>query len=133
MRNRRTQTNATALRMLKTLALTGQFGLLITLILWFGVLAPSEIFGPWLAAAWAAPLLPALPGMLRGRSYSFAWNSLVLLLYLALGITELLSNPAEQVYALAVLLLTALTFASSQLYVRGRGSRARGQAQGTAD
>lgn len=107
------------------LAVLGQLGLIATLILWFAVLAPSTIFGPWLAAAWVTPLLPALPGMLRGRSYSFAWNSLVLLLYLALGITELLSNPAEQVYALAVLTLSALTFVCSQLYVRGRGAALR--------
>lgn len=113
------------LPLLQALALTGQLGLLATLALWFGWLAPSEIFGPWLALAWAAPLLPALPGMIRGRSYSFAWNSLVLLLYLALGLTEVLSNPAEQHYALALLLFTVLTFTSSQLYVRGQGSLSR--------
>lgn len=120
-------------RLTRGLALLGQLGLIATLVLWFALLAPSQIFGPWLAAAWVVPLLPALPGMLRGRSYSFAWNSLVLLLYLALGITELLSNPAEQAYALAVLLLTALTFVSSQLYVRGRGSGNRGVVQGESD
>lgn len=109
------------------LALFGQLGLITALILWFGLLAPSAIFGPWLALAWAAPLCLALPGMLRGRSYTFAWNSLLLLLYIALGLTELLSNPAEQPYALAVLVTTALTFVSSQLYVRGKGSISRNQ------
>lgn len=114
-------------RLMQGLALCGQLALITALGLWFGVLAPSEIFGPWLAAVWAAPLLLALPGMLRGRSYTYAWNSMLLLLYVALGLTELLSNPAEQFYALAVLLLTVLTFIASQLYVRGKGSLSRNQ------
>lgn len=114
-------------RLMQGLALCGQLGLITALGLWFGVLAPSAIFGPWLAAVWAAPLLLALPGMLRGRSYTYAWNSMLLLLYVALGLTELLSNPAEQFYALAVLLLTMLTFIASQLYVRGKGSLSRNQ------
>ncbi|MDX1497999.1 MAG: DUF2069 domain-containing protein [Salinisphaeraceae bacterium] len=117
------------IRLTQALALAGQLGLIASLVGWFAIGAPSPIFGPWLALAWVAPLLPALPGMLRGRSYSFAWNSLVLMLYLLLGITELLSNPDEQVYALAVLMFTALCFIASQLYVRARGSRSRNSKQ----
>lgn len=119
-------------RLTRALALCGQLGLICALVLWFGLLAPSTIFGPWLAALWAAPLLLALPGMLAGRSYTYAWNSLLLLLYLCLGITEVLSNPPEQLYALTVVLLTGLTFVSSQLYVRGLGSRTR-KVQGSSD
>ena len=114
-----------SLRLIQGTALFGQFSLITSLILWFAVLAPSAIFGPWLALFWSAPLLLAMPGLLRGRSYSFAWNSLLLMLYLALGITELLSNPAEQAYALSVLLCTVVTFVASQLYVRGLGSISR--------
>ena len=114
------------------IALLGHLGLILTLVLWFAVLAPSELFGPWLALFWCAPLLIPLPGLLRGRSYTYAWNSMLLLLYLTLGITEAMGAPQERSYAYAVLLCTAVTFVASQLYVRGRGSLTR-PVQGPAE
>ncbi len=107
------------------ITLLGHLGLITALILWFAVLAPSELFGPWLAAFWCVPLLLPLPGMLRGRSYTYAWNSMLLLLYLTLGITEAMGAPQERGFAYAVLVCTAITFIGCQLYVRGRGAEAR--------
>jgi uncharacterized membrane protein len=114
-----------SIKLSRGIALLGHFGLILTLALWFGVLAPSELFGPWLALFWIAPLLLPLPGLLLGHSYTYAWNSMLLLLYLTLGITEAMSTPQERSLAYAVLLCTAVTFVASQLYVRGKGSLAR--------
>ena len=112
-------------KLAKSVTLLGHFGLIGVLIAWFAVFAPSQLFGPWLAAFWCAPLLLPLPGMLRGRSYTYAWNSMLLLLYLTLGISEAMSAPQERGFAYAVLLCTAITFVGCQLYVRGRGAQAR--------
>lgn len=120
------------IKLARGIALAGHLSLIVTLILWFAVFAPSELFGPWLALFWCAPLLIPLPGLLRGRSYTYAWNSMLLLLYLTLGISESMGAPHERSYAYAVLLCTAITFVASQLYVRGRGSLTR-PAQGAAE
>ena len=63
-------------------------GLLIALIFlgtaWELFLAPVKPGGSWLVLK-VLPLMAALPGVLRGRRYTFKWTTLVIWLYAAEG------------------------------------------------
>lgn len=79
---------------------------------------------PWLLCVVAvAPLLAPLPGLLRGRRYTYAWASLFAMPYLAFAVTELLANPAARAVGSVSLLLIFAWFCSMVLYLRA--SRAR--------
>jgi uncharacterized membrane protein len=100
------------------LALAGYAGVLATVVYWYGIALPSEHLGAWLPAGLLLPLLPALPGLLRGRSYTHAWLSLLSLLYFTWSMTEALSNPPARVPATATLLATLLLFTGCVCFVR---------------
>jgi uncharacterized membrane protein len=53
-------------------------------VLWEGWLAPLRPGGSWLILK-ALPLLPAVPGVLRGRRYTSQWLSMVVWLYFLEG------------------------------------------------
>jgi uncharacterized membrane protein len=94
-----------------------------TLWLW-GALAASLL--GWCAAGYswllcllaAAPLLAPLPGLLRGRRYTYAWASLFAVPYLAFAVTELLVNPGARWVASLSLVLVFAWFCSMVLYLR---------------
>jgi len=71
----------------------------------------------------AAPLLAPLPGLVRGRRYTYAWASLFAMPYVAFAVTELLANPAARGVASLSLLLVFAWFCAMVLYLRA--SRAR--------
>jgi uncharacterized membrane protein len=52
------------------------------------------------------PLVAPLPGLARGRRYTYAWSTLVMIGYVALGITETLADPSART-APAFILFTA--------------------------
>jgi len=54
-------------------------------LLWEGWLAPLHPGGSWLILK-SLPLLPAVPGVLRGRRYTSQWLSMVVLLYFLEGV-----------------------------------------------
>lgn len=95
-------------RFLRGLALAADIALIVTLALWYATV-------PWLAAALAAPLLLPLPGLWRGHAHTYAWTSLLVLVYLVFLITEFWVSP-DRLYAgaalsaAAALLLACLTF-----------------------
>ena len=53
-------------------------------LLWEGWLAPLRPGGSWLILK-GLPLLPAVPGVLRGRRYTSQWLSMAVLLYFLEG------------------------------------------------
>lgn len=60
---------------------------IVSLLVWFG----------WaIGVVLSIPLMFAMPGLLRRRSYTVAWVSLLSLFYLALGMTEAFSTPADR-------------------------------------
>ena len=48
----------------------------------------------WLLLLLVAPLLAALPGLLRGRRRTFAWATLCLTPHFVYALTEIVANPA---------------------------------------
>jgi uncharacterized membrane protein len=58
--------------------------LIVLCLLWEGWLAPLRPGGSWLILK-GLPLLPAVPGVLRGRRYTSQWLSMAVLLYFLEG------------------------------------------------
>ena len=108
------------------LALAAYVALMALLAAWYGWLHPPRVVPPAAAVALAlVPLLPALPGLLRGRPYTHAWASLLILAYLAHGIMESLAAPAQAGLARLEVVLASLFFAAALLYARVRGRQER--------
>jgi len=77
-------------------------------VLWEVWVAPLHPGGSLLVLK-VVPLLIAVPGVLRGRAFTFGWLSLLLWFYAAEGVTRALTDPAAASRALGALeLLLAL-------------------------
>lgn len=100
-------------------ALIGYFGLWCLLPLWYAWLAPpthlplATVLGFLLT-----PLLFPLPGLLRGTLYTYAWSSMLSLMYFAHGVSESWTLIAERTYGLLEIVLSLLWFTGAILYVR---------------
>ena len=83
--------------------------------LWLAPLAP----GGTLLALKAAPLALPLGGILSGRRYTFQWSSLLILGYLAEGVTRAWSEAgAARGLAIAEAALSLAFFAAAVAYAR---------------
>jgi uncharacterized membrane protein len=76
-----------------------------------------------LCLAAVVPLLAPLPGLIRGRRYTYAWATLFAIPYLMFAVTELLVNPAARWVASLSLVLVFAWFCAMVLFLRA--SRAR--------
>lgn len=63
-----------------------------------------------LAALAAAPLLSALPGLVRDHRRTYAWMSLAVVPYLALALMEVIANPGVRVGAFVGLITAFALF-----------------------
>ncbi|WP_418236018.1 DUF2069 domain-containing protein [Comamonas serinivorans] len=93
--------------------------------------APTVPGGSWVLAAKALPLLPALPGLLRLRMYTYRWLSLLVWLYVTEGVVRAASEMGpSRLLALAEVALAAALFVACSLHVRLRLKHARAAATG---
>jgi uncharacterized membrane protein len=81
----------------------------------------SQLFEWILAAFWTIPLLLPLPGMLRGKPYTYAWANFIVMFYLIHGLISLYAIENERWYALVELLLSVCMFIGCIFYARLRG------------
>jgi len=114
------------MRNLYRLALSAYIGLIILTLLWEGWLAPAPHFPPgfWLTLK-SIPLLMPLFGLLHGTSYTYAWASMLILVYFVEGLVLAVSHRQEPFalhgvlpYALLEILLSTIFFFSAVFYVR---------------
>jgi uncharacterized membrane protein len=102
--------NAEALR----LAIFGVMALIaIMLIAWHG---KTPRF--WLLVFSLVPLLIPLPGFIHRQRRTFAWASLLTIPYMALGMTEIIANPAHRAIPAALLLLAFAWLVALVAYLR---------------
>lgn len=66
------------------------------------------------------PLLFPLPGLLRGRDYTFAWATMLLVFYVGGYLAAGHANPADKWASFGVAALAALEFVSLSVYVKVR-------------
>jgi len=109
---------------LAQLGACASLGTLILLCLaWELWLAPLRPGGSWLALK-ALPLAAPLPGVLRGRRYTFQWALLLVLAYLAEGAVRAWTETGAAAHlAAAEIALVAVFFACAIRYVRATGGR----------
>jgi uncharacterized membrane protein len=87
-------------------------------VAWELFLAPIRPGGSWLVLK-VAPLMAALPGVLRGRRYTFQWATLLIWLYAAEGATRAYTDAgAGSALALAELALAVGFFAAAVAWLR---------------
>lgn len=72
----------------------------------------------------AAMLCIPLPGILRGRSYTCAWASMLVGIYVAGYLAAGYARPAAKLEAFALATLALLDYLSLMMYVRWRGREA---------
>ncbi|MEQ1440468.1 DUF2069 domain-containing protein [Fontimonas sp. SYSU GA230001] len=84
------------------------------------------------ALAWLAALLlvPPLPGLVRGRLYTYQWASMLVVFYCAIWLAEGWADPGGRWLAFSVAGLAAVDFVSLVLYVRLRKREAPAPAAG---
>ena len=80
---------------------------------------------PWLLALSLAPLLIPLAGLVRGHRLTYAWCALLTLPYMALGVTELISNPLRRAAPAALLLLAFAWLVALIAYLRVTRGKSR--------
>jgi uncharacterized membrane protein len=99
-------------------------GALIVLCLaWEMWLAPLRPEGSWLALK-ALPLALPLGGVLKGKRYTYQWSSMLILAYLAEGVTRAWSDKGlSQTLALVEVALSLAFFVAAVSYVRATQAR----------
>lgn len=100
------------------LATASLLALIALCVLWETVLSPLRPGGSWLFLK-ALPLAFALPGVAKGRIYTFQWAAMLSLLYVMEGAVRVLSDVSWQSAALAglELALSLVFFCAALLYV----------------
>lgn len=116
---------------LQPLALGAYLGLIALTLAWEGWLAPAPKFPPgfWLTLK-ALPLLFPLFGLLHGKAYTYAWASLLILVYFIEGVVLSVTHRYEPwalhstlPYAALETLLCVVFFFSALLYARAASRR----------
>ncbi len=106
---------AAALAACATALLAALFALCL---LWEWRIAPLRPGGSWLVLK-SLPLLVPLPGILRGRRYTYQWSALFILAYVCEGIVRAATEAgAARAMAIAELALSAAYFAIAIAFAR---------------
>ncbi|MDP3626302.1 MAG: DUF2069 domain-containing protein [Hydrogenophaga sp.] len=101
-------------------AVASLLGLIVLGLAWELWLAPLRPGGSWWVIK-ILPLLPALPGLLKNRMYTYRWLSLLVWLYFTEGVVRATSESglSAGLAALEVVLCVAL-FVACTLHIRLR-------------
>ena len=108
--------------LLRRIASGALVALVVLCLAWELWLAPLRPGGSLLALK-AMPLLLPLPGILRGRRYTYQWASLLVLAWFAEGVVRAWSERSlSQLLAFGEVLLSVLFFAAAVGYARATRS-----------
>lgn len=105
----------------RKLSLVGYFGLLAWVIIWHFTLSNTEYSVAFILLLYVLPLIFPLVGIVKGKPYTHAWASFVVLLYLMHGITAWYSIPEQWLYALIEVIFSVMMFTGCSMYARLRG------------
>ena len=82
------------------------------------LMAGLVLTGGWPGAVVALPLLAPLDGLWRGRSYTFAWCSLLVVFYVGGLLAEGYATPSHRAAMFLLALVAAVEFVALLLFVR---------------
>jgi len=112
-------------RLLRRVAGGALLALILLCLGWELWLAPLRPGGSLIALK-ALPLLLPLPGILRGRRYTFQWSSLLILTYFAEGATRAWSERGlSQILAGGEIVLSLVFFVAAVAYARSASAQSR--------
>ena len=95
------------------------YGLLILLlVLWYGVWSPSTLPVGLVLFFLLLPLMFPLLGMIRGKIYTHAWMTMLILFYFIHGVGEAWTTPEDRIYAIAEIILSMVIYIGSIAYVK---------------
>lgn len=103
----------------RVLAAASASAFMLVWLLWPTLWVPSRL-ATVLMGLCAIPGLLALPGMIRGKTYTHAWSTLAAVCYMAWCAMEAYVNLAARPPAVTGFTLGAIWFVASNLYVRGQ-------------
>ena len=113
------------MKALRTVAVSSLAALILLCLAWELWLAPLRPGGSLLALK-ALPLALPLSGVIQGRRYTYQWSSMLILAYLAEGVTRAWSERGtSQLLASMEILLSLLFFAAAVGYARLTRDRGR--------
>lgn len=101
--------------------LAGYFGLLALLSAWLLWLSPSQLPLALVLTVLVGPLLPLLPGIVRGHPKTHFWASVLALFYCVHGIGEAVALPQDRPLALLEIALSVSLYVGALLYVKLKG------------
>ena len=108
------------MRLLHRLSATALIALIALCLAWELWLAPLRPGGSWLALK-VLPLLPALPGVVKGRLYTFRWAMMLVLAYFIEGTVRAWSERGTSATLAFIEIALSLAFyAAAIAYVRVR-------------
>ncbi|RUO44325.1 DUF2069 domain-containing protein [Aliidiomarina taiwanensis] len=106
----------------RKLTLVCYLPLILFVVLWQTVLAPSEFISlPLAFVLFVLPLLLPLYGILKGNPYTHAWANFILMLYFLHGFTTIYTLWERRYLPLIELLLTTGAFIGATYYARYKG------------
>jgi uncharacterized membrane protein len=109
------------MRIARSAAGASLIALIFLCVDWEMWLAPIRPGGSALALK-IVPLMFALPGILRGRRYTYQWSSMLILAYFAEGVVRAWSEHGwSRGAALSEIVLSLLFFAAAVSYARASG------------
>lgn len=109
-------------RKLRYLALLSHLALLIWMSVWYFALPMDADYSTtFKILIYILPLLLPLPGIVKGKPYTHAWASFIVLLYLLHGITVIYAEPSQMYYAIIELVLAVAMFVGCSAFARLRG------------
>ena len=100
------------------LTLIGYGLLILLLVMWYGVWSPSTLPLGLVLFFLLLPLMFPLLGMIRGKIYTHAWMSILILFYFIHGVGEAWTTPEDRTYAIAEIILSLVVYVGSMAYVR---------------
>lgn len=99
-------------------AITSLVALIALCVLWEMWMAPLRAGGSWLVLK-ALPLLAPLPGVLRGRRYTYQWASMLILAYFTEGVVRAWSDTGvSAALAGAEIVLSVVFYICAIFYAR---------------
>lgn len=110
---------------LKALSLFAWTGLCLAQL---SLLLPAFAIDYYWVLLLTLPLFLPLPGLLRSKRYTYRWVGFMTLIYLCVGISELVANPALRLYGVTTTLCSIGLFLASIYYARYLASRPASQA-----
>ena len=108
----------TTVALVRWLTLAGYGLLILLLVLWYGVWSPSTLPVGLVLFFLLLPLMFPLVGMIRGKIYTHAWMTMLILFYFVHGVGEAWTTPEDRAYAITEIILSLVVYIGSMAYVR---------------